>query len=137
MVFYINSNPYYKQICIAALPKEINIDLSDLSIYYSLADNSLFFYSLKQAYADKLFVRKIRIVHSKSFITAIKTVYLLGDDKNMLYKLLGQVGRMTADTIREAYNSFFRTNKSFDLKVNLVNAGSNDYINICRYEPIS
>ena len=137
MVFYINSNPYYKQVCIAILPKEVNLDLSDFSQYYSLADNSLFFYSLKQAYADKLFVRKIRIVHSKSFITDIKTVYLLGNNKDMLYNLLGQVGRMTADTIREAYNSFFRTNKSFDLKVNFVNVGGNNYINICRYEPIT
>ena len=137
MVFYINSNPYYKQVCIAILPKEVNLDLSDFSQYYSLADNSLFFYSLKQAYADKLFVRKIRIVHSKSFITDIKTIYLLDSNKNMLYKLLGEVDRMTAYTIRQAYNSFFRTNKSFDLKVNFINASSNSYINICRYEPIS
>lgn len=137
MVFYINPNPYYKQICIAVLPKEINIDLSDLSQYYSLADNSLFFYSLKQAYEDNLFIRKIRVVHTKSFINDIKTIDLLDNNKAMLYKMLGEVGNMTADNIRQVYNSFFRTNKSFDLKVNLVNAGSNDYVNICRYEPIS
>ena len=137
MVFYINSNPYYKQICIAILPKVINIDLSNLSQYYSLADNSLFFYSLKQSYEDKLFIRKIRVVHTKSFINDIKAINLLDNNKAMLYRLLGEVGNMTADNIRQVYNSFFRTNKSFDLKVNLVNAGGNNYINICRYEPIS
>ena len=137
MVFYINPNPYHKQICIAALPKEIDIDLSDFSQYYSLADNSLFFYSLKQSYEDKLFIRKIRVVHTKSFINDIKTINLLDNNKELLYRLLGEIGRMTADNIRQVNNSFFRTNKSFDLKVNLVNAGSNDYVNICRYEPIS
>ena len=137
MVFYINPNPYHKQICIAALPKEIDIDLSDLSQYYSLADNSLFFYSLKQSYEDKLFIRKIRVVHTKSFINDIKAINLLDNNKAMLYRLLGEVGNMTADNIRQVYNSFFRTNKSFNLKVNLVNAGGNNYINICRYEPIT
>jgi hypothetical protein len=137
MVFYIDPNPYYKKICIAVLPKEINIDLSNLSQYYSLADNSLFFYSLKQAYEDEMFIRKIRVVHTKSFINDIKTKNLLDNDKDMLYNLLGEIDRMTADTIRGVCNSFFRTNKSFELKVNLVNVGSNDYVNICRYEPIS
>jgi hypothetical protein len=136
-VFYISDNPYNKQICIAALPKEINIDLSDLSQHYSLADNSLFFYSLKQAYEDNSFIRKIRVIHTKSFINDIKTINLLSNDKEMLYRILGERNTMTADTIRQAYNSFFRTNKSFNLKVNLVNAGSNDDVNICRYEPIS
>ncbi len=137
MVFYTKTNQYNKQICIAVLPKEININLSDLSRYYSLADNSLFFYSLQQAYADKLFIRKIRVVHTKSFITDIRVINLLGNNKELLYRLLGMVGDMTADTIRGVYDSFFRTSKSFDLKVNLVNAGSNNYINIWRYETIS
>ncbi len=137
MVFYINPNPYYKKICIAVLPKVINIDLSNLSQYYSLADNSLFLYSLQQSYTDKIFIRKIRVVHTKSFINGINTINLLGNDKDMLYRLLGEIGYMTADTIRQVYNSFFRTSKSFDLKVNLINAGSDDYVNICRYEPIS
>ncbi len=137
IIFYTNMNPYHKQICIAALPKEININLSALSWYYSLADNSLFFYSLKQAYEDKLFIRKIRVIHTKSFINDIKTIHLLANDKDMLYKLLGRVGEVNANTIREVCNSFFRTNKSFELKVNLINGGSIEYINICRYEPIS
>jgi hypothetical protein len=137
MVFYTNTNPYNKQICIAVLPKEINIDLSDLSQYYSLADNSLFFYSLQQAYADKLFIRKIRVVHTKSFITDIRVTNLLDNNKELLYRLLGEVGDMTADTIRGIYDYFFRTSKSFDLKVNLINADNNDYINMCRYEPVS
>lgn len=136
MIFYTRNNLYYKQICIASLPKEINVDLSDFSPSYSLADNSLFFYSLKQAYKDKLFIRKVRVVHTKSFINNIQTIDLLSHDKYLLYHLLGEVGDMTADTIRRVYDSFFRTSKSFDLKVNLVNAGSNNYINICRYETI-
>jgi len=137
MVFYTNNDPYHKRICIAALPKEINIDLSDFSEYYSLADNSLFFYSLQQSYADKIFIRKIRVVHTKSFITNISTIDLLDNNKNLLYKLLGEVGNMTADNIRQVYNSFFRTNKSFDLKVKFINASSSSYVNVCRYEPIS
>jgi hypothetical protein len=137
MVFYINSDPYYKKICIAVLPKEINVDISNFSRYYSLADNSLFYYSLRQAYEDKIFFRKIRVVHTKSFIDDINIINLLENDKEMLYILLGEIDRMTADTIRGVYESFFRTNKSFDLKVKFINTGRNDYINICRYEPVS
>ncbi len=88
MVFYTKTNPYNKQICIAALPKEISVDISNFSQYYSLANNSLFFYALQQAYSDQLFIRKIRVVHTKSFINNIQTIDLLSHDKDLLLPLI-------------------------------------------------
>jgi hypothetical protein len=129
MVFYLHYDLHYVRVCIATLPKEINIDWRSFSVPYSLSNNSLFIHSLRHAYNEKLFIRKIRIVHTKSFITNIGFVEL---DRNFL----GGSDELRASNIRRFYDMFFRTSKSFDLKVNLNNENNQRYIHICRYEPV-
>ncbi len=130
MIFYLKRDLYYGlQVCIAALPKEIEIDWSTFNNPYSLSNNSLFIHSLRHAYNEKWFIRKLRIVHTKSFITSIKPIQLSND-------FLGTYGDLYSNSIRRFYDMFFRTSRGFDLKVNLNNANSQRYIHICRYEPI-
>jgi hypothetical protein len=130
MIFYLNRDLYHEsRVCITTLPKEIDIDPSIISNPYSLSNNSLFNYCLRHAYNEKLFMRKIRIIHTKSFITKIQPIELNND-------VLGTSGDLTADNIRRFYDMFFRTSKSFDLKVNLSNLGSQRYLHLCHYEPV-
>jgi hypothetical protein len=131
MVFYLYRDVHYRRlrVCIATLPKEINIDWTSFSYPYSLSNNSLFIHSLKHAYSEKLFIRKIRIVHTKSFITNIDVIQLSSD-------FLGDSSELSASNIRRFYDMFFRTSKSFDLKVNLNNQNNQRYIHICRYESV-
>jgi len=130
MIFYLNRELYYGlKVCIATLPKEISIDWSSFRNPYGLSNNSLFINSLRHAYNEKLFVRKIRIIHTKSFITRIQPIELNSDFWGTSYDL-------TANNIREFYDMFFRTYRSFDLKVNLNNQNNKRYIHICRYEPV-
>jgi len=131
MIFYLNRDLYYGlRVCIAALPKEISINLSSFSKPYSLSNNSLFIHCLRHAYNEKLFIRKIRIIHTKSFITGIKAINLNSD-------FWGTSNDLTVEAIRRFYDMLFRTSRSFDLKVNLVDFGSHKYIHIGRYEPVS
>jgi len=129
MVFYLHRDLHYIRVCITTLPKEIDIDSSIISNPYSLSNNSLFNYCLMHAYNKKLFVRKIRIIHTKSFITKIQPIELNND-------VLGKSGDLTVEAIRKFYDMFFRTSRGFDLKVNLSNLGSQRYLHLCRYEPV-
>jgi hypothetical protein len=129
MVFYLHRDLHYIRVCIATLPKEINIDWSSFSNPYSLSNNSLFIHSLRHAYNEKLFIRKIRIIHTKSFITRIQPIEVNSN-------FLGTSDDLTANNIREFYDKFFRTYRSFDLKVNLNNQNNRRYIHMCRYEPV-
>jgi hypothetical protein len=131
MIFYLDRDLYYGlRICITILPKEIDIDPSVLSNSYSLSNNSLLNYCLKHAYKEKFFVRKVRIIHTKSFITSIRPIELSSD-------FLGTSSDLNADNIKRLYGIFFRTTRSFDLKVNLSSLGSQRYLHLCRYEPVS
>jgi hypothetical protein len=131
MVFYLDyPAPHQLRVCITTLPKEISVDSTTLSMPYSLSNNSLFALSLKHAYNEKLFVRKVRVIHTKSFITKIQPIYL---DSGFL----GTLSYLFKDAIRKFYDMFFRTSRSFDLKVNVTNLHSQGYIHICRYEPVS
>jgi len=129
MVFYLHRDLHYIRVCIATLPKEINIDWSSFSNPYSLSNNSLFIHSLRHAYNEKLFIRKIRIIHTKSFITSIQPIELNSD-------FLRTSGDLTVEAIRRFYDIFFRTSRGFNLKVNLSNLGSQRYLHLCRYEPV-
>ena len=129
MVFYLHRDLHYVRVCIAILPKEINIDWSSLRNPYSLSNNSLFIHSLRHAYNEKLLIRKIRIIHTKSFITNISPVVLSNN-------FLGDPEELRASNVRRFYDMFFRTYRSFDLKVNLNNQNNHRYIHICRYEPV-
>jgi hypothetical protein len=130
-IFYLNRDLYYGlRICITILSKEIDIDPSVLSNPYSLSNNSLFNYCLRHAYKEKFFVRKVRIIHTKSFITSIRLIELSSD-------FWGTSSDLNADTIKKFYGIFFRTTRSFDLKVNLSSLGSQRYLHLCRYEPVS
>jgi hypothetical protein len=120
---------YGLRVCIATLPKEISIDWSSFSNPYSLSNNSLFIHSLRHAYNEKLFIRKIRIIHTKSFITNISPIELSNN-------FLGASEDLRASGVRRFYDMFFRTYRSFDLKVNLNNTNNQQYIYICRYEPV-
>jgi len=131
IVFYSYRELQYRRfrVCIATLPKEISIDWDSFRNPYSLSNNSLFIHSLRHAYNEKLFIRKIRIIHTKSFITGIQPIRLNSD-------FWGASGDLTVDAIRRFYDMLFRTSKIFDLKVNLNNQNNQQYIHICRYEPI-
>ncbi len=130
IVFYLNRDPHYSvRICIATLPKEISIDLLSLGNPYSLSNNSLLAHSLRHAYNEKIFIRKVRVIHSKSFINNIQPLSLSAD-------FLGAAGDLGADYVRRFYEMFFRTSKSFELKVNLTSLLSQRYIHVCRYEPV-
>jgi len=130
MIFYLNRELYYGlKVCIATLPKEISIDWSSFRNPYGLSNNSLFIHSLRHAYNEKLFIRKIRIIHTKSFIAGIQPIRLNRD-------FWGKSDDLTVAAIRRFYGMLFRTSKSFDLKVNLNNQNNQRYIHICRYEPV-
>jgi len=130
LVFYLNRDLYYGlRVCIATLPKEISIDWSSFSNPYSLSNNSLFIHSLRHAYNEKMFIRKIRIIHTKSFITGIQPIRLNSD-------FWGTASDLSVEVIKRFYDMLFRTSKSFDLKVDLNNANNQRHIHICRYEPV-
>ena len=130
LVFYLNRDLYYGlRVCIATLPKEISIDWSSFSNPYSLSNNSLFIHSLRHAYNEKMFIRKIRIIHTKSFITGIQPIRLNSD-------FWGRASDLSVEVIKTFYDMLFRTSKSFDLKVDLNNANNQRHIHICRYEPV-
>ena len=131
LVFYLNRDLYYGlRVCIATLPKEISIDWSSFSNTYSLSNNSLFIHSLRHAYNEKMFIRKIRIIHTKSFITGIQPIKLNSD-------FWGTDSDLSVEVIKRFYDMLFRTSKSFDLKVDLNSANNQRHIHICRYEPVS
>jgi len=130
LVFYLNRDLYYGlRVCIATLPKEISIDWSSFSNPYSLSNNSLFIHSLRHAYNEKMFIRKIRIIHTKSFITGIQPIRLNSD-------FWGTASDLSVEVIKRFYDMLFSTSKSFDLKVDLNNANNQRHIHICRYEPV-
>jgi len=120
---------YGLRVCIATLPKEISIDWSSFSNPYSLSNNSLFIHSLRHAYNEKMFIRKIRIIHTKSFITGIQPIRLNSD-------FWGTASDLSVEVIKRFYDMLFSTSKSFDLKVDLNNANNQRHIHICRYEPV-